>query len=818
MEELCDPSHSERSFRLALQDLPEGLTATYERIFQKIARGSTRQRALAERIFDWTVCARRQLRFDELKDAVAIEKDDVSWDRRKISAETDGKRFLRVCGNLAVLHGRDNTVRLAHHTFGQFLSQHRRDHSQPDRRISEICLTYLNFSDFETQIVSVRKDQDIFGARCPTKAGFDSIPQLLGISNGVYEFILGLCKRNNKPSLPAVDYAELMRRCQAKPLPESLARKYHLLDYVTANWIWHAKNFDPEISECWSRFGELVFHKTLPFDFKPWNSLEGPTNLPHLSIFLWAVENDHLPLLLLLKDLPGHRSLKPYLKYKTLCWDRVPPHLLTQNTTTATVNFDKYPNAYDWPAEKIFIEGRIEMIKLCLQEDPSTVSYRHIFNRALKEANFGVINGFLQSGTILLNTEIDTMNVLHSACRKGNPHLVKLLLGLGADANSRILQSEYGRTPLCEAVMHVESDHHHYDETGLDHICLCSPLDTLQLLLDHGADPNARQIGEETVLHKAVGFGEAEVLLLLSQGADLEARNDRQQRNLDLAVNIANRMIDVLVEHGVDLEARDVEGQTALLKAVQRKSDTTAMVKTLSRHGAVVHAKDNAGKTVLHHFCGSNNEALRLLLELGVDVNARDRTGETALKLAWRQSDNTKFKLLLEFGADYRAESEPLLIAAAAHGNEELVNILLRMGNDPNLLGNNTMSAISSAVKTKNKEIVTALLDAEADPTLVDKSKMTPLGHAVRNKDKEIGKMLIQAGAAIQVPDSVPYSPVYFAITSGYVHMLQFLIEQGADVSGFKPGDWRDLQTNQLRMYEFLTELGVPATMYDDSG
>ena len=275
-------------------------------------------------------------------------------------------------------------------------------------------------------------------------------------------------------------------------------------------------------------------------------------------------------------------------------------------------------------------------------------------------------------------------------------------------------------------------------------------------------------------------------------------------------------MIDVLVEYGVNLEARDVKGQTALLKAVQRKSDTTAIVKTLSRHGAVVHAKDNAGKTVLHHFCGSNEEALRLLLELGVDVNARDRTGETALKLALRQSDNTKFKLLLEFGANFRAESEPLLVAATAHANEELVNILLRMGNDPNLLGNSTMSAISSAVKTKNKAIVAALLEAGADPNLVDKSSTTPLGRAIRNKDKEIGKMLVQAGASIQVPDFVPHSPVYIAITSGYVHMVQFLIEQGADVSHFEPRDWRDLQPNQLRMYKFLTELGLPVTFITD--
>ncbi len=163
MEELCDPSHSERSFITALQDLPEGLTATYERIYCKIACRATRQKALAEKIFDWTICAKRPLRFEELKDAIAVDPDDVSWDRRKISAETDEKRFLGVCGNLVVFHMRDSTVRLAHHTVGRFLEQHKKDRPQIDEKIGQICLTYLAFSDFESQVSLVGKRQDILG-------------------------------------------------------------------------------------------------------------------------------------------------------------------------------------------------------------------------------------------------------------------------------------------------------------------------------------------------------------------------------------------------------------------------------------------------------------------------------------------------------------------------------------------------------------------------------------------------------------------------------------------------------------------------------
>lgn len=810
MEELCDPSHSERSFKFALQDLPEGLTATYERIYRKISGHSSRQRTLAQKIFDWTVCAKRPLTFHELKDAVAIDLNDVLWDRQKISAETDGKRFLHVCGNLVVFHESDTTVRLAHHTVGQFLEQERRDLGRPDVKIGELCLTYLGFSDFETQLVLARKQQEILNARSSKQASVSQIPQILGLYNGIYAILMALYSRNKHRSLPDVNYAELIRRYQRKPLPPSLAQKYYLLDYVTANWLWHAKAFDPQTSKCWSSFRDLVFHKALPFDFRPWKPGEGPPKLPHMRIYLWALENDHLPLMHLLKNLPGRHPLRPYLRYKTLCQDRVPSQV-------RIVEFEDYPDAFDWPARSIFLEGREKILELCLEEDPSLVSHRHIMMRALRDANFGVIGRLLGAGAELSKSEIDATNALHIASRRGIRKLVEiLLLDFGADANSRLFQDECGRTPLYEAVMNDASDGHGHRGTCIDYACSCSSLDTVQLLLERGADPNAKQIGGETVLHKALSLGEAYVRLLLSSGADVDARNEGEQSILDLAANISDRMIDVLVEYGVRLDARDRRGRTTLLKAARDNTGDGARVKKLIRHGANIHVKDKEGYTVLHHLGSSSDGALRQLLELGMDVNARDKHGQTALGLAVEASDNAKFKLLLEFGADLGAEGQSPLIEAAARGNLELLTMLLRMGNDPNVLGDSELSAISSAVDARNKEVVIALLGAGTDPNLRDETSMSPLGRAVQNRDKDIGGLLIQAGAAIQPPGRKPYSPVYIAISSNDVDMLKFLIQQGAEVSTFRPADCFLLQAKHLAMRTYLTELGVPFSLQTD--
>ena len=748
------------------------------------------------------------MKFEELKEAVVIDLDDVSWDRKKISAETDGKRFLCVCGNLAVYHERDNTVRLAHHTVEKFFVQHKRDLSQTDARIGETCLTYLSFSDFETQVSSVRT-HELFGAHSSRQASFYLIPQLLGISNAVYNLIIRSYNRNSKSSLPDVNYGELTRRYRKKPLPESLAQKYQLLDYVTGNWIWHAKNFDPKNHRCWSRFSEFVFHKSLPFDFRSWGSLKGPPDLPHITVYLWALRNNHLPLLLLLKNLPGSDSLRPYLKYKILHANRIPPHLSRPNVGARdlAIAFHEYPEAYDWPLMDVLFEGTAEMRELCLQEDPSILSNRYVMTRALSDINSGLLKSLLRGGAELQKTEIDVNHALHNA---RDPTLVKMLLDVGADPNRRLFQDDCGRTPLFEAVMNEFAGNDGHCEPYVDNECLNSTLDLMQLLLDYGADPNAKQIGGETTLHKAVNLGEAYVRLLSSRGADVNARNDQQQSVLDLAVDSSDRMIDVLIEYKVDLDAKDSDGQTALLKAAQINSDGAARVEALIGHGADVRAKDLEGRTVLHHCRSSTDGTFRHLLEFGVDVNVEDDSGATPMDFAVRQSDNAKYKLLLEFGGVHGKESVPPLIEAARFGNIELVTLLLGNGADPNLLGTSETSALSLAVENENKNVVTMLIKAGADPNLVDRSRLIPLSRAVQSRDQETVKVLIEAGASIHPPDSIPYSPMFLAITFGDVSMVEFLLQQGADVSRMRPSDFSGLRTSQVGMCRFVKNLGVP--------
>ena len=735
-------------------------------------------------------------------------------------------------------------------------------------------------------MIPVRTKQDILRAKSSRQSSFYRIPEALGIRNGVYDFIVNLYDWNSKSSHPDVNYSELTTRYRKKPLPESLAQKYYLLDYITANWIWHAKSFDPAVPEYWSRFSKFVFDKVLPFDFKPWGTLKGPSNLPHLAMYLWAIENNHLPLLLLLRDFPGPSSLRPYLEYKTLLRDRIPPHLLTGSVGAQIpdINFRDYPDVYHWPAMKILLEGTAEMRELCLQEDPSIISHRHIMARALRDTNLGLMRSLLQGGAELHKADIDASHALHTSSQRGDKNFAKILLDHGADVNLRLFQDKRGRTPLYEAVMKGFPGDDGRHESLMENEGFTSPIGMIELLLDSGADPNAKQAGGGTALHKAISLGEPYVRLLSSRGADVDARNDQQESVLDLAVDASDRMIDILVEYNVDLEAedsydrtallkaarkgpeaasrietlighganvntKDTRGRTALLEAIQQtphdaaiartliahgadvnaeddygqtvlleavKTEpldaTAATVRTLIEHGADVNAKDVKGRTILHHLHNSTDGTLQHLLELGMDVNAKDDTGERPMDFAVRQSDNAKYKLLLDYGGVPGEGTTPVLIEAAARGNTELVNLLLCKGTDPNTLVND---ALSSAVKRNHKETVTALLTAGADPNWRDGSNVIPLPQAIMNGNKDIARMLIEAGAVVQPPEDISNSPLNLAIRSGDVDMVNFLIQQGADLSRFLPDDL-SLGSRHKTMCDYLARLGVTFSVYND--
>ena len=155
--QVCD-----EDIRKAINDLPKSLLETYERAIDRIRKAEKVQ--LAGKIFRCVAATKRPLRLEELREALAVEPGQTS--RRPDRVINDMFGLLSSCGDLIVIDEEDLLVRFAHFTIKQFflsvsnppsLANFRYNPQQLDDHLGRVCVTFLNFNDFNTQVARLQK-------------------------------------------------------------------------------------------------------------------------------------------------------------------------------------------------------------------------------------------------------------------------------------------------------------------------------------------------------------------------------------------------------------------------------------------------------------------------------------------------------------------------------------------------------------------------------------------------------------------------------------------------------------------------------------
>ncbi|KAL9013111.1 MAG: hypothetical protein Q9173_002171 [Seirophora scorigena] len=319
LDDLCE-APSDTLIRRTLRNLPNGLIETYERILKKIWR-DTIKREMVRKIFMWMVCAQRPLGIEEVREAAGFEPQQKSWDSDMLP---DADLMTEACKGLVLCDRQDGIVRFAHHTVQQFLlSDHDRTQEcnlrctehEAQLFVGEMCLTYLLFSDFETQ-VQVRPTQS--QGNLPRQAApAYLVADMLGVRASKLERPFRFLGLSSSSSAPIIDQAKYMRPVfnTKAPAPiRDLTSKYRLLEYIVDSWVFHTKGFDPS-SPLSRKLQDLAMYKTLPFEFRPWGRNEhfGPygcvsckpggtssaeaDRLPFMSLLHFAAEAGHCSLM-----------------------------------------------------------------------------------------------------------------------------------------------------------------------------------------------------------------------------------------------------------------------------------------------------------------------------------------------------------------------------------------------------------------------------------------------------------------------------------------------------------------------------------------
>ncbi|KAI9888491.1 MAG: hypothetical protein M1814_006882 [Vezdaea aestivalis] len=352
---------------------------------------------------------------------------------------------------------------------------------------------------------------------------------------------------------------------------------------------------------------------------------------------------------------------------------------------------------------------------------------------------------------------------LSAASFFGHETITKLLLDKGADIEAK---DNYERTAL-----HLAAENGHEA--------------VVKLLLEKGADAEAKDEYESTALHRAAENGhEAVVKLLLEKGADTEAKNRYESTALYLAAeNGHEAVVKLLLEKGANIEAKDKYESTALNLAARNGHET--VVKLLLEKGADAEAKDNYERTALHLAAENGHEAVvKLLLEKGANIEAKDEYESTALHRAAENGHEAVVKLLLEKGADTEAKDENETIAlnrAAGNGHEAVVKLLLDKGADTEAKDEYESTALHRAAWNGHEAVIKLLLEEGADTEAKDKYGWTALYRAAWNGHEAVVKLLLDKGADTEAKDKCERTALHRAAWNGHEAVVKLLLEKGAD-------------------------------------
>ena len=235
---------------------------------------------------------------------------------------------------------------------------------------------------------------------------------------------------------------------------------------------------------------------------------------------------------------------------------------------------------------------------------------------AIRETERGVSTFTFEGGFVNEQAEAVQGERLVAAAVAGDEETIKSLLSR-QDAKSFLdYRDENGRTAMMWAADNGRTE-------------------TVKLLLDKGADPNAHNAYGWTALMLAAGRGNTEaVRLLLDKGAYSNVQNAYGRTGLIVATDAGRtEVVKLLLDSRTDPNVKTVSGMTALMVAAGRGN--TEAVRLLLDTGADSNVQDDDGMTALMRAAGrGNTEAVRLLLDQGADPNVKYGYGTTAWKIA----------------------------------------------------------------------------------------------------------------------------------------------------------------------------------------
>ena len=274
-----------------------------------------------------------------------------------------------------------------------------------------------------------------------------------------------------------------------------------------------------------------------------------------------------------------------------------------------------------------------------------------------------------------------------SAAAEGNLNSVKKYLAKGLDINAK--GGSLKSSALLSATL--------YDQVKMT-----------EFLIQNGADVNAKGDDGGTALHAAAFLGQYEIAkLLIQNGADVDARNNEGETviNGTMADWETTKFIAGMLQLKLDRESVE--------------TGRSQIVELLRKNGATAEFSDPPDNNFWTMVGVGNLQAVKQHLAKGLDINAKNKDGATALQIATLFGQYEIAELLVQKGADVNTKANDgttALHSAAFLGHYKEAKLLLENRIDANIRNNDGATAIDILnLDWRTTQFVAQMLSLQVD-------------------------------------------------------------------------------------------------------
>ena len=382
-----------------------------------------------------------------------------------------------------------------------------------------------------------------------------------------------------------------------------------------------------------------------------------------------------------------------------------------------------------------------------------------------------IVDILLRNNSNVNQCDKEKQTPLFIACKEGYIDIVKLLIESKCEVFNHSLNGQTVLHAVCSGRDRSKWNFMNVKKFTEDH------KDILALLIDKKCDVSISDNNSQTPLHIASYIGNvALVEILLRNKYVVDQCDDSNKTPFFLACEECHKdVVKSLIKYNCNMDIRDKIGRSALHAVCTTHSmlryswfdhevDRVDIAELLINKKCGVYDLDDAEHSTLHAACGGGNPwIVKLLLENKLDIDQRDKMGETPIFNACRRYHRDVLNLLIEWNCDVNVLNINGLNALNIAFNSELVRIL--------------------PFRTELKKVVKLLTDNDCSVNICDGDGQTPLHRACKEGYADIAELFLKRNSNINQCDKWMKTPLILAVEGWHTKVIKLLVENGCDIN-----------------------------------